>query len=131
MARNVAPRRVVVTGIGVVSAIGNNIGEFWRSLEGGRSGIAQLQAVDPALLRFSNAAEVRDFAPSEHFDEKEISLLDRFAQFGVVAARQAIAQAGIEWTQELRESAAIITGRPRAQQTARPVRTNLIKVGPA
>ncbi len=104
------PHRVVVTGLGVISAIGNNSGEFWQFLQQGRSGIGPLQAVDPALLRFSNGAEVRNFTPSEHFDEKEISLLDRFAQFGVIAARQAIVAAGIQWTRELRESTAIVTG---------------------
>jgi nodulation protein E len=104
------PHRVAVTGIGVISAIGNNSADFGQSLQQGRSGIAPLTAVDPALLRFPNAAEVRNFAPLEHFDEKEISLLDRFAQFGVVAARQAIAASGIEWTSQLRESTAIVTG---------------------
>lgn len=103
-------RRVAVTGIGAISALGHNTHDFWESLEQGRSGIGPLRAVDPALLRFSNAAEVRDFSPGDHFDEKEVSLLDRFAQLGVVAAREAIAQAGIEWTQPLRERTAIVTG---------------------
>ena len=103
-------RRVAVTGIGVISALGRDCREFWRSLRQGLSGIAPLQSVDPALLRFSQGAEVRNFAPSTYFDEKEISLLDRFAQLGVVAAREAIAQAGIAWTQPLREATAIITG---------------------
>jgi nodulation protein E len=111
------PHRVAVTGLGVISAIGHNSGEFWQSLQLGRSGIGPLQAVDPALLRFSNGAEVRNFTPSEHFDEKEISLLDRFAQFGVIAARQAIAAAGIQWTPELRESSAIVTGSCLGGQT--------------
>lgn len=104
------PRRVAVTGLGVISALGNNGSQFWQALQAGCSGIGPLQSVDPALLRFGNGAEVRNFAPSDYFDEKEVSLLDRFAQFGVVAARGAIAQAGIEWTPQLRESAAIVTG---------------------
>jgi nodulation protein E len=102
--------RVVVTGAGVVSALGHNCGEFWRELAAGQPGIRPLQAVDRGLLRFQNGAEVQGFDPSRHFEEKEIGLLDRFAQFGVVAAREAIAQAGIEWTGELRENTAIITG---------------------
>jgi nodulation protein E len=130
------PRRVVVTGIGVLSAIGNNSGKFWQALEAGRSGIGPLQAVDPALLRFSNAAEVKNFTPADYFDEKEISLLDRFAQFGVVAAREAIASAGIEWTQELRESTAIITGSCTGGQTTEDqgfvnlYRNNIPRVNP-
>jgi nodulation protein E len=130
------PHRVAVTGLGVISAIGQNSGEFWQSLQLGRSGIGPLQAVDPALLRFSNGAEVRNFAPSEHFDEKEISLLDRFAQFGVIAARQAIAAAGIQWTQQLRESAAIVTGSCVGGQTTEDegfvnlYRNNIPRVNP-
>src|ERR1700733_5052926 len=130
------PHRVVVTGLGVISAIGNNGGEFWQSLQQGRSGIGPLQAVDPALLRFSNGAEVRNFTPSEHFDEKEISLLDRFAQFGVIAAREAIAAAGIQWTQQLRGSAAIRTGSSAGGQAAEDdgfvnlYRNNIPRVNP-
>jgi nodulation protein E len=102
--------RVVVTGAGVLSALGHNSNEFWQALAGGRSGIRPLLAVDRALLRFQNGAEVQGFDPALHFEEKEIGLLDRFAQFGVVAARQAIAQAGIEWNEQLRENTAIVTG---------------------
>ena len=74
-------RRVVVTGIGVISAVGHNWCEFWRALREGRSGIGPLEAVDTTLLRFQNGAEVRNYIPANHFDEKEIGLLDRFAQF--------------------------------------------------
>ena len=129
-------RRVVVTGIGVVSSLGRNAGAFWEALHQGCSGIAPLASVDPALLRFSNAAEVRDFAPSHHFDDKEISLLDRFAQFGVVAAREALVQARIEWTQALRESTAIVTGSCVGGQTTEDdgfvnlYRNNIPRVNP-
>jgi nodulation protein E len=102
--------RVVVTGAGVISALGLDCAGFWGALREGRCGIAPLEAVDRALLRFQNAAEVRGWNPALHFDEKEIGLLDRFAQFGVVAARQAVAQAAIEWTADLRENTAIVTG---------------------
>ena len=128
--------RVAVTGVGVISALGRDAGEFWQSLQAGRCGIAPLQAVDAALLRFPNAAEVRNFAVSEHFDEKEISLLDRFAQFGVVAARQAISQAAIQWTPQLRESTAIITGSCVGGQTTEDegfvnlYRNNIPRVNP-
>jgi nodulation protein E len=66
--------------------------------------------VDRALLRFQNGAEVRNYDPMRHFEEKEIGLLDRFAQFGAIAAREAVAAAGIQWTDELRETTAIVTG---------------------
>ena len=103
-------RRVVVTGVGVVSALGRDAGEFWKALCQGRSGIAPIQAIPAGLLRFENGAEVRGWNPLEYFDEKEASLLDRFAQLGVVAAREAVADAGLQWTAELRERTAIVTG---------------------
>ena len=109
--------RVAVTGLGVISAIGHNSAEFWQSLSQGRPGIGPLQAVDSALLRFPNGAEVRNYSPAQYFDEKDLGLLDRFAQFGVIAAREAIAAAGVEWTQDLRESSAIVTGSCVGGQT--------------
>src|SRR4030042_2098057 len=98
-----ATRRVVVTGRGVGSPIGCSVSEFWTSLCAGRSGIGPLQQVDRTKLRFQKAAEVHDFNPLDHFDEKRVDMLDRFAQFAVVAARQAVADAGISWTPEVRE----------------------------
>jgi nodulation protein E len=103
-------RRVVVTGVGVISALGENAGEFWNALIEGRSGIRPIQAVDRTQFRFQNGAEVQNYNPSKYFDEKEQSLLDRFAQFAVVAAREAVGDSGIEFTQELKERTAIITG---------------------
>ena len=129
-------RRVVVTGIGVISALGHNWCEFWTALREGRSGIAPLEAVDRALLRFQNAAEVRNYVPASHFDEKEIGLLDRFAQFGVVAAREAVGAARIDWTPELREETAIVTGSCVGGQTTEDegfvnlYRNNIPRVNP-
>ena len=102
--------RVVVTGLGVISALGHNCSDFWSALAEGRPAIGPLEAIDRALLRFQNGAEVRGYEPSSYFDEKEIGLLDRFAQFGVLAAREAIQDAGIVWTGTLRETTAIVTG---------------------
>jgi nodulation protein E len=103
-------RRVVVTGIGVVSAIGQTTDDFWRSLSTGTSGIAPLTVPDPGRFRFKQAAEVRGYEPLSHFDEKRADLLDRFAQFAVVAARAAVADAGVDWTPRLRERTAVVTG---------------------
>jgi nodulation protein E len=109
--------RVAVTGLGVISALGHNAQEFWQALQAGCSGIAPIEAVDRTLLRFANGAEVWNYAPAQYFDDKELGLLDRFAQFGVIAAREAIAAAGIEWTPRLRESTAIVTGSCAGGQT--------------
>jgi len=103
-------RRVVVTGIGVISAIGRNRCEFEQALREGRSGVFPL--TDPAHrdFRFRNAAEVPDFNAADHFSLKEADMIDRFAQFAVVAAREAVKHSGIEWTSALLEDSAIVTG---------------------
>ncbi len=101
---------MVVTGVGVISALGRNACDVWQALAAGRSGIGPITLVDAKLLRFPNTAEVRDFDPAEHFHSKETDFLDRFAQFGVVAAREAVRDSGVEWTPQLRERAAVVTG---------------------
>ena len=104
------PSRVVVTGLGAISALGHNSTEFWSALSAGCPGIAKLEGVDSGLLRFQNGAQVRGYDAARYFEEKEIGMLDRFAQFGVIAAREAIADSGIAWTEELRAQGAIVTG---------------------
>lgn len=103
-------RRVVITGIGVVSALGNNAADFWSALKKGRSGIEKISQVEIGNLRFQNAAEVRGFDPAEHFDDKGLTWLDPFSQFGIVAAREAVADSGIELTDALKDKGGVITG---------------------
>ncbi len=103
-------RRVVVTGVGVISALGLGAGAFWEALSQGRPGIAPIEAVDCSPLRFQNGAEVHGYKAEAYFDPKEAGFLDRFAQFALIAAREAVTDAGVEWTPELRERAAIVTG---------------------
>jgi len=111
-------RRVVVTGIGVISAIGRNRDEFRCALREGRGGAGPISNIECADLRFQNGAEVREFNPCDHFGAKEADMIDRFAQFAVVSAREAVAQTGLEWTPELRETAAIVTGSCVGGQSA-------------
>ena len=103
-------RRVAVTGLGAVTPIGEDVPRFWESLRAGRSGIRPIAAVDCAQLKFRNGAEVLGFDPSRHFPEKQLALLDRFAQLGVVAAREAVAMADVEWTPGLKDRTAVVTG---------------------
>jgi nodulation protein E len=110
-------RRVVVTGIGVISAVGRDRAEFWEALCTGRPAIGPIEAVDRTQLRFENGAEVRGYRPADHFDEKTVMFLDRFAQFAVIAAREAVRDARLEWTERLRERAAIVTGSCTGGQT--------------
>jgi nodulation protein E len=111
-------RRVAVTGIGVISALGANRESFWQALAAGRSGIRAMELVAPGTVRFPNAAEARDYRTADHFEEKETALLDRFAQFAAVAAREAVLDAAVVWTPELRERAAIVTGTSSGGQTS-------------
>ena len=90
-------RRVAITGQGAVTPLGLNATDTWNALAAGRCAITPLQLGPRESLRAVNAAEVRDFDPLQHFDEKRLVLLDRVSQFALVAAREAIAQAGLEF----------------------------------
>ncbi|MBV8817969.1 MAG: beta-ketoacyl-[acyl-carrier-protein] synthase family protein [Acidobacteriaceae bacterium] len=103
-------RRVVITGAGVISALGHNREQFWDSLIRAESGIGAIEGIEAGALRFPNGAQVRNYEPACYFEEKDAALLDRFAQFAVIAAREAVADSGIEFTPDLRERCAIITG---------------------
>ncbi len=100
----------MITGVGVVSAIGNNADEFWNALKAGRSGIGPITKADTTTIRFKNAAEVKGFNEKEHFDDKALLWLDPFSHFGIVAAREAVVDSGIEFTDRLRERGGVITG---------------------
>ena len=103
-------RRVVITGIGVICGIGRTREQFWESLRCGRPGIGPIGATSMSELRFKNGSEVWGYCAQEYFDERRADFMDRFAQFAVIAAREAVADAQVEWTPELRETTAIVTG---------------------
>ncbi|HWP64057.1 MAG TPA: beta-ketoacyl-ACP synthase II [Candidatus Binatia bacterium] len=88
-------RRVVVTGMGAVTALGQGVGPTWAGLVAGRSGVRRISSFDPARLPSQIAAEVLDFDPSAVLDRKEMRRMDRYIQFGLVAAREALDQAGL------------------------------------
>jgi 3-oxoacyl-[acyl-carrier-protein] synthase II len=89
------PRRVVVTGMGMVTALGNDVASSWAGLAAGRSGVATIASFDPSRLTVRIAGEVKDFDASHILDRKEIRRTDRYIQFGLVAAREAMDQAGL------------------------------------
>ncbi len=103
--------RVVVTGLGAVTPLGLTNDSYWAGLKAGVSGIAPIVNVaDADKLSQKVAAEVRGFNPLQHFEERELSTLDRVSQFAVVAAREAIANAGIEFDMALSLRTAAIVG---------------------
>jgi 3-oxoacyl-[acyl-carrier-protein] synthase II len=89
------PRRVVVTGMGAVSPLGNDVASTWEGLVAGRSGIRRIEAFDPSRINSQMGGEVRDFDASNVLDRKDIRRIDRYIQFGLVAARQAMDEAGL------------------------------------
>ncbi len=88
-------RRVVVTGLGAVTPIGNDVKEYWEGLCSGRNGVAGITLFDPSRHACRFAAEVKHFNPAGWLEPKEAKRWDRFCQFGVVAAKQAIGHAGL------------------------------------
>jgi len=89
------PRLVVVTGMGMLTALGNDVASTWDGLVAGRSGIRTIDSFDPSRLPSTIAGEVRGLDPSGVLDRKDIRRIDRFIQLGLVAAREAMDQAGL------------------------------------
>ena len=90
-------RRVVVTGVGTINPIGNSIKEYFRNLENGVSGGATITAFDATNFKSRIACEVKNFNPAEYFDRKELRKYDRYAQFALVAAGEAVDDAAIDF----------------------------------
>ena len=110
--------RVVVTGLGAVSPVGQTADSYWQSLKQGVSGLGPITlAAMPEELLQKVAAEVKGFDPLEHFEERQLSTLDRVSQFAVVAAREAIAQAGLSFDMDLSTRTACIIGSGVGGQT--------------
>src|SRR5579862_4196543 len=103
-------RRVVVTGLGAICGPGLTAPEAWQSLRQGNSSIRKLTLVDTSKLRFQIGSEAQNYDANAHFPGSEQDHLDRFAQFAVVAAREAVAGSGVVFTPELREMTAVVCG---------------------
>jgi 3-oxoacyl-[acyl-carrier-protein] synthase II len=88
-------RRVVVTGMGALTALGPDVASTWDGLLAGRSGVRRIESFDPSRVDSQIAAEVRDFDPGDVIDRKDARRMDRYIQFGLVVARQAMDQAGL------------------------------------
>lgn len=103
-------RRVVVTGLGTVSPIGNSIDKFWNSLLEGKSGVKRLTRFDPTYYTCKIGAEVIDFDPSSYLSAKELKRMDRFVQFAVVGAKMAVSDAKINLDKEDRNRFGALVG---------------------
>ncbi|MBI5143970.1 MAG: beta-ketoacyl-ACP synthase II [Candidatus Omnitrophica bacterium] len=103
-------RRVVVTGLGVISPVGNNLTDFWKSLLEGKSGVKRLTGFDPTYFTSKIAAEVKDFDPAPYLSPKEIKRMDCVTQFAVVAAKMAIADSRMDLDKEDRNRMGVFVG---------------------
>ncbi len=103
-------RRVVVTGIGAITPIGITGQALWEGVRAERSAVRSLTRFDPSIFRSHNAAEVNDFVPTDHLESKRAKRLDRFGQFSVVAARQALEDARIDLAAEDRDRIGAMMG---------------------
>jgi 3-oxoacyl-[acyl-carrier-protein] synthase II len=110
MATSASPHRVVVTGLGVVVSLGHNVSDFWAALIAGRSGVDRIGSFDPTAYACQIGAEVRDWDASAHMDPKEVRRNDRYTHFGFVAAKQAMADSGIDPAREDGDRIGVIIG---------------------
>jgi 3-oxoacyl-[acyl-carrier-protein] synthase II len=111
MATNALERRVVVTGMGVVSPVGHDVTTFWTNLVSGQCGVDRISAFDPTNFDCQIAAEVRNFDPTPALPSpKEIRRTDRFSQFGVYASWQALKDCGIDLDRANRDGIGVILG---------------------
>jgi len=93
-------RRVVVTGMGILSPVGSTLKDYWESLSKGRSGIGQITSFNTENFDCHIAAEVKNFSPEKYINPKEIRRMDRFVQFAVVAAKDALSDSGMDLEKE-------------------------------
>jgi nodulation protein E len=105
-----ADRRVAITGLGAICASGLDVASSWSAIRQGIPSIGQITSVDTAKLRFQNGAEVHGYDPGAYFEGSKQDHLDRFAQFAVVAAREAMADSGLKIAPEAADQTAVVLG---------------------
>ena len=103
-------RRVVLTGVGAVTPVGNNINDFWDSLVNGKTGVGTLTAFDPNPFNSKIAAEVKGYDPEQYMNSKQAKRLDRFVKFAIGAAKMAIEDSGLDLEVVAKEKAGVYIG---------------------
>jgi len=103
-------KRVVVTGLGALTPLGNSAEETWKNLLAGKSGAGPITRFDASLFKTHFACEVKDFEPNDVLDRKEARRMDRFTQFGVVVADEAIADSGLDLEKENLDRIGVVWG---------------------
>lgn len=103
-------RRVVITGLGAITPIGNNAKEFWKGIKEGKCGIDEITHFDITDYKVKLAAEVKDYNPEDYFDKRSAKRMDRFSQFAIIAAKEAWADSKLEKEKENMERVGVILG---------------------
>lgn len=102
--------RVVITGMGAVTPIGNNVEDFWKSLKSGANGIDSITAFDTENYKAKLAAEVKDFNPEDYLDKREVRRMDRFCHFAIAASKQAVENSKLDLENIDKERFGVIVG---------------------
>jgi len=111
MASNPTDRRVVITGLGIVSLMGNDLETFWKHLVDGQCGVDKITSFDASAFATRIAAQVRNFDPAPAFPSpKEVRRADRFSQFGVHAGWQALRDSGLDFNKVNRDEVGVFIG---------------------
>jgi len=122
---------VVVTGMGVISPVGNTLAEYWESLVSGRSGVSRVTRFDASNFPTKIAAEVKGFNPEDFMDRKDVRRTDVFVQYGIAAARQAVEDAGLDLDRiELERFGVIIGSGIGGIETFEQQHLTLLEKGP-
>ena len=103
-------RRVVVTGLGLVTPLGIGVEKTWTAIIAGRSGVGRITRFDPSEFPSQIAAEVKNFDPADFIEKKEIKKMDKFIQFGVAAAKMAVEDSGLRITDAIAERVGVYVG---------------------
>ncbi len=103
-------RRVVITGLGAITPIGNNTKEFWEGIKKGTCGIDEITRFDTSTFKVKLAAEVKGYNPEEYFDRRESKRLDKYSQYAIVASREAWKDSGLDREKENMERVGVVVG---------------------
>ncbi|MGI6174150.1 MAG: beta-ketoacyl-ACP synthase II [Christensenellales bacterium] len=123
-------RRVVVTGIGAITPLGNSATKTWENLKNGKNGIAPITHFDTEKFKAKLGAEVKDFEPKDYLEVNEVLRTDRYAQFAVAAAQQAVLESGIEGTVEPDRFSVVLGTGVGGIRTFEAEHTKLLEKGP-
>ncbi len=124
------PRRVVITGAGIVCPLGNDVETTWRRLVAGESGIARITQFDPSRFDSQIAGEVKDFDPADFIDRRAARRMDAYSQYAVAASRQAVDDAGLDVAAEAEEIGAVVASGGGGLRTFEEQQRALFERGP-